>query len=68
MQPWSFVLVTDSEVKKKIREEAEKIEKSFYEEKISDEWRSDLKALKTNCLKPFLTEAPCLICIFFKTL
>ncbi len=66
MQPWSFVLVTDSEIKKKIRTEAEKTEKAFYDEKISDEWRNDLKALKTNWEKPFLTEAPCLICIFLK--
>ncbi len=66
MQPWNFVLVTDMDMKKKIREEAEKTEKVFYEEKISDEWRKDLEALKTNCEKPFLTEAPCLICIFLK--
>ena len=66
MQPWSFVLVTDSEMKKKIRTEAEKTEKAFYDEKISEEWRNDLKALKTNWEKPFLTDAPCLICIFLK--
>lgn len=64
MQPWSFVLVTDSDMKKRIRSEAEKIEKTFYESKISDEWRKDLEPLKTNWEKPFLTEAPCLICIF----
>ena len=66
MQPWSFVLVTDNEMKKKIRSEAEKTEKTFYETKISDEWRKDLEPLKTNWEKPFLTEAPCLICIFLK--
>ncbi len=66
MQPWSFVLVTDRKTKETIREEAEKTEKAFYDEKISDEWREDLEALKTNCEKPFLTEAPCLICVFMK--
>ena len=66
MQPWSFVLITDNEMKKKIRKEAEKIEKTFYETKISDEWRKDLEPLKTNWEKPFLTEAPCIICIFLK--
>ena len=66
MQPWSFVLITDSKIKRKIREEAEKTEKAFYEEKISDEWRNDLKDLKTNWEKPFLTQAPCLICVFLK--
>jgi len=70
-QPWFFCVVTDDEIKKKIREEAEKVEEIFYREKISDEWRNDLKALKTNWSKPFLTEAPCLIVIFkefYKTL
>lgn len=66
MQPWSFVLVTDRKLKEKIRSEAEKTERTFYETKISDEWRKDLEPLKTNWEKPFLTEAPCLICIFLK--
>ena len=63
-QPWYFCVVTDEKMKRSIREEAEKIEESFYKEKISDEWRQDLKHLKTNWSKPFLTEAPCLIVIF----
>lgn len=63
-QPWYFCVITDEEIKGNIRKEAEKIEESFYEEKISEEWREDLKPLKTNWKKPFLTEAPCLIIIF----
>lgn len=63
-QPWHFTVVTDPEMKKKIRIEAEKVEKDFYENKISEEWRADLKKLKTCWEKPFLTEAPCLIVIF----
>ncbi|WP_461205960.1 nitroreductase family protein [Clostridium sp. DL1XJH146] len=63
-QPWYFCVVTDDNMKETIREEAEKIEETFYKEKISDEWRKDLKILKTNWSKPFLTEAPCLIVVF----
>ena len=63
-QPWFFCVVTDEEIKLKIRQEAEKIEEVFYTEKISQEWRKDLKALKTNWSKPFLSQAPCLIVIF----
>jgi iodotyrosine deiodinase len=63
-QPWYFCVVTDDKIKRIIREQAEKIEESFYKEKISDEWREDLKPLKTNWSKPFLTEASCLIVIF----
>ena len=63
-QPWFYCVVTDDEMKMKIRAEAEKVEEVFYKEKISDEWRKDLKALKTDWSKPFLSEAPCLIVVF----
>jgi len=63
-QPWHFCVVIDEKMKRKIREEAEKVEEIFYKEKISDEWREDLKVLKTNWSKPFLTEASCLFVIF----
>lgn len=70
-QPWHFSVVIDPEMKKKIREASEAVERDLYENKISDEWRADLKKLSTNAEKPFLTEAPCLIVIFkeyYKTL
>lgn len=63
-QPWFFCVVTDENLKKKIREKSEEIEEAFYKEKISDKWREDLKVLKTDYSKAFLTEAPCLIVIF----
>ncbi|MDQ1265534.1 MAG: iodotyrosine deiodinase [Bacteroidota bacterium] len=66
MQPWTFVLVQNPEMKIKIREKAEEIEKSFYEKKISTEWKSRLEPLGTNWQKPFLTEAPYLICVFMQ--
>ncbi len=64
MQPWTFVLIEDIKLKRKIRKEAEAVERIFYEEKISDEWRQKLKPLNTNNKKEFLTQAPYLICIF----
>ncbi len=63
-QPWHFTIVTNQEMKEKIRVEAEKVEKDFYENKISDEWKADLAKLEVSYQKPFLTEAPCLIAIF----
>lgn len=63
-QPWHFTIVTDENMKNKIREESEKIEKEFYENKISNEWKADLEKLTLSYKKPFLTEAPCLIVIF----
>lgn len=70
-QPWHFSIVTDPAMKAKIREKAEKVEKKFYESKITDEWRADLDKPSVTWEKPFLTEAPCLIVIFkewYKTL
>lgn len=63
-QPWHFTIVTDPAMKQRIREEAEKIEKNFYEKQITDEWQADLDKLSVTWEKPFLTEAPCLIAIF----
>lgn len=63
-QPWHFSIVTDPDMKRRIREESEKVEKKFYDDMITDEWRSDLAKLSVNHEKPFLTQAPCLIVIF----
>ncbi|NIA23206.1 MAG: nitroreductase family protein [Proteobacteria bacterium] len=63
-QPWTFVLVKDKEIKSIIRKESEKTEKEFYEKRITKEWKDRLLPLNTNILKPFLEEAPYLICIF----
>jgi nitroreductase len=64
MQPWRFVVVSDPEVKKHIREGAEKEEREFYERRAPDEWLQALAPLGTNWRKPFLEEAPYLIVIF----
>ena len=63
-QPWHFSIVTDPAMKQRIREESEKVEKSFYDNMITEEWQADLNKLSVNWEKPFLTEAPCLIVIF----
>lgn len=62
-QPWTFCIVQSFDVKRKIRNAAEKIEQEFYS-KISSEWKDDLSDLKVNTSKPFLEEAPFLIVIF----
>ena len=63
MQPWAFIVVRDPQIKKQIRQEAEKSEREFYSKK-SSKWVEDLKPLKTNENKPFLEMAPYLIVIF----
>ncbi|WP_428235683.1 nitroreductase family protein [Gracilimonas sp.] len=63
-QPWHFVAVSDPEVKKKIRVEAEKEEHEFYNRRAPEDWLDDLRPLGTDENKPFLEEAPYLIGIF----
>ncbi len=65
-QPWHFVVVTNPEKKKRIREEAEKEEHEFYTKRATEEWLADLAMLETNENKPFLELAPALIVIFGK--
>ena len=64
MQPWHFVVVSDPEVKKQIREGAEKEERDFYERRAPEEWLEALAPLGTDWQKPFLEEAPYIIVIF----
>lgn len=64
LQPWHFVVVTDPETKRQIREAAEAEEREFYQERAPAEWLEALKPLGTNEIKPFLENAPCLIVIF----
>ncbi len=64
MQPWHFVVVSDPEVKRRIREAAEEEEKKFYGERAPREWLEALDPLGTDDEKPFLETAPYLIAIF----
>jgi nitroreductase len=64
MQPWRFVVVRDAEIKKKIREAAEKEEYESYHGRMSEKWLKRLAALGTDEHKPFLEIAPILIVVF----
>ena len=66
LQPWHFVVVSNAETKKKIREAAEAEEREFYEHRASPEWLAALEPLGTDSSKPFLETAPCLIAVFLQ--
>ncbi|MCO6450051.1 MAG: nitroreductase family protein [Caldilineales bacterium] len=66
-QPWHFVVVSDPEIKRRIREAAEAEEREFYERRAPDEWLQALAPLGTDASKPFLETAPYLIVIFAQT-
>ena len=65
-QPWHFVCVSDSDIKRKIRVAAEEEEQAFYGGRAGDQWLDDLQGLGTDAQKPFLETAPWLIAIFAK--
>ncbi len=65
-QPWTFCVVENPEIKKKIRIAAEQEEERSYTERMSTTWLNDLKHLGTDAQKPFLETAPYLIAVFKK--
>jgi iodotyrosine deiodinase len=64
MQPWRFVVVGDSHVKRRIRESAEAEERESYARRMPEEWLAALAPLGTDWRKPFLEIAPWLIVVF----
>lgn len=63
-EPWTFAIVKDPELKKKIRTAAEKEEKENYDHRFPDEWLNDLNQFETDWHKEFLEDAPYLIVVF----
>jgi iodotyrosine deiodinase len=64
LQPWRFVVVSDPALKHRIRIDAEKEEREFYEHKAPKEWLDALAPLGTDANKAFLETAPFLIVVF----
>ena len=63
-QPWTFCVVGDPDLKRRIREAAEEEERVNYGGRMSDEWLDDLKPFGTDWQKPFLETAPWLVVVF----
>ncbi len=64
-QPWTFVLVGDPELKRRIREAAEAEERQNYEgERLPPHWRAALEPLGTDWRKPFLEVVPWIVVLF----
>ena len=63
-QPWHFVAISNSDIKRKIRVAAEAEEAEFYGGRASEEWLDALAPLGTDASKPFLETAPWLIAVF----
>jgi iodotyrosine deiodinase len=63
-QPWTFVVVSDPEVKRQIRLAAETEEREAYEHRMTDEWLRALEPLGTDWRKPHIEDAPYVIVVF----
>ncbi|BDM68192.1 oxidoreductase [Streptomyces nigrescens] len=63
-QPWTFVLVKDPGVRRRIRAAAEAEERRSYQGRLGEEWLAALRPLGTDEVKPHLTDAPHLIVVF----
>jgi iodotyrosine deiodinase len=66
-QPWTFVAIQNHGIKSEIRKAAEKEEYESYTNRMTDEWKDDLKPMGTDWQKPFLEIAPWLIVMFSQT-
>ena len=64
LQPWTWVAVSDPELKRRIREAAEAEERDFYEHRAPDEWLAALAPLGTDAVKTHLTDAPWVLVLF----
>ena len=65
MQPWTFVVTGDPEVKRRIREAAEVEERANYlDDRMNEEWQRRLAPLGTDHHKEFLEIAPWIVVLF----
>src|SRR5205085_10055564 len=57
-QPWRFVVVSDPELKRRVREAAEREEYLAYYERMPKEWHEAIEPIGTDWIKPHITDAP----------
>jgi len=66
-QPWTFVAVTDPELKRRLRAAAEEEEQRNYDSRMSEEWLRALAPLGTDAVKTHLEDAPYVVVVFEQT-
>ncbi len=62
-QPWTFCVISNKELKHRMRESAEAEEKKSYGGRMSDRWIKDLEPLGTTWVKEFIDIAPYIIVV-----
>lgn len=66
-QPWTFVAISDADLKQRIRQAAEHEERQNYHGRMPPEWIEALAPLGTDEHKAHLTDAPWVVVLFRKT-
>jgi nitroreductase len=62
-QPWTFCLISNKELKHRIRELAEEEEFKSYNGRMSEQWLKDLEPFGTDWKKEFIVTAPWIVVI-----
>jgi len=65
-QPWVFCAVSDPEIKRQMRQAAEREEYESYHGRMTPEWLADLAPLGTDWHKEFIETVPWVIVVFKK--
>jgi len=63
-QPWTFVVISDPDLKARLRAAAEHEEELLYTQRASDEYLEAIEPIGTDAHKPHVTDAPYLIAVF----
>ena len=64
LQPWTFVAVSNKELKRKMRDAAEIEERKTYSERMPEAWQEVLEPLGTDAVKEHMTDAPWVVVLF----
>lgn len=65
-EPWAFCVISNKDLKSKIRDLAEQEERINYETRMSETWKDDLAQLGTDDVKEFIDIAPWIIIVMRK--
>ena len=67
LQPWTFIAISNNDLKNKIRQAAEDEEKKTYSNRMPESWAELLRPLGTDHVKQHITDAPWTIVVFRQT-
>ena len=67
LQPWTWVAISNQQLKQKIRDAAEIEETKTYQDRMPEAWQEVLAPLGTDAVKTHLSDAPWVVILFKQT-